>query len=88
MAITVQQLFSKIDPNKIRFMLANSALMSLDIGGKKKPPSAQIAMPEDIIRSLMRRDEMSKALVVIAVDRAEWEKAVKEVKDTDSNESA
>lgn len=79
MAVTVQDLFSHIKPEKMQFMQANSALMSLDIGGKKKPPSAQIAMPEDVIRSLMRMDGNSKALVVIAVDREEWESAVKKV---------
>jgi hypothetical protein len=82
MAVTVQDLFSKIDPNKMQFMQANAALMALDIGGKKKPPSAQIAMPEDVVRSLMFQNEKSVSLVVIAVERDEWDKAVKEVMGT------
>lgn len=84
MSVTIQQLFNAIDPEKMNFMVANNALMALDMGNKKKPPSAQIALPAELVRNLMIGGERD-ALIVISVKRDEWIKAVDELaKVTDS----
>jgi len=79
---TIQDLFNLIPPESIKFMVANSAIMSLDRGSKNKHPNIKVALPEETVSALMQMNEKQPALLVLTVDRDVWERAAEKLKDS------
>lgn len=77
MAITIRDLFNKINPEKTMFQLVTNTLMEVKRGSQNKPSSIRIGVPDEIATDLMGFGETKQVGMLIMIDREEFEQAKK-----------